>query len=161
MLRIVALGLLLVGCAPAERGADTRPVDPSLPIAFLDSDTFDNDVARTLAVKPDSVVVKPAAPMTVNAVPPRLNAWMAAVQGRGGAVQMVGRDPAAPQQQQFLSILVPIAGAALAAIFPDRADVRQYMRDSRTYARAEGYDMKVLYVPGTGRIDEIVFARKQ
>jgi hypothetical protein len=85
---------------------------------------------------------------------------MAAVQGRGGNVQMVGRDPSAAQQQQFVSVLLPILGAALSGLFPDKADVRQHIRDSRTYARAEGYDMQVVYVPGTGAIDEIVFTRK-
>ena len=72
---------------------------------------------------------------------------IATVFGQAGATEVI--------TQAFL------AGAALAAIFPDKADVRQYMRESRTYGRAEGYDMQVVYVPGTGRIDEIVFARKQ
>ena len=159
MLRILAVVLLLGGCA-ADKVADSRPVDPSRPIAFIDSDVFDNDVARTLSVTPDKVTVKPVAPMTVNAVPQRLNAWMAAVQGRGGNVQMVGRDPSAAQQQQFVSVLLPILGAALSGLFPDKSDVRQHIRESRTYARAQGYDMQVVYVPGTGAIDEIVFTRK-
>ena len=160
MLRILAVVLFLGGCA-ADKVADSRPVDPSRPIAFIDSDVFDNDVARTLSVTPDRVTVKPVAPMTVNAVPQRLNAWMAAVQGRGGNVQMVGRDPSAAQQQHAHELLLlPILGAALSGLFPDKADVRQHIRDSRTYARAEGYDMQVVYVPGTGAIDEIVFTRK-
>ena len=68
MLRILAVVLFLGGCA-ADKVADSRPVDPSRPIAFIDSDVFDNDVARTLSVTPDKVTVKPVAPMTVNAVP--------------------------------------------------------------------------------------------
>ena len=159
MLRILAAMLVLAGCA-AEPVADNRPVDPSRPIAFIDSDVFDSDVARTLAVTPEKVTVKPVAPMTVNAVPPRLNAWMAAVQGRGGSVQMVGRGPNAQREQQYVGLPLPILVSALSAFFPDKSDVRQYMRESRTYARAEGYDMQVVYVPGTGAIDEIVFTRK-
>jgi hypothetical protein len=73
---------------------------------------------------------------------------------------LVRRDPDAAQQQQFFTLLLPIVGSALSALFPDKADVRQYMRESRTYARAEGYDMRVIYSVGSGQIEEIVFARR-
>jgi hypothetical protein len=161
MLRSLTLFLatMLVGCA-AEMATGERPVDPSRPIAFIDSDVFDNDVARTLAVAPEKVTVTTVSPMTVNALPPRLNAWMAAVQGRGGNVQMIGRDPNAAQQQQFVSLLLPILSTALSGLFPDKADVRQYIRENRTYAHADGYDMQIVYVPGTGTIHEILFTRK-
>ena len=159
-MRILALAVLLAACATADDTGGSRPIDPSRPIVFLDSDVFDVDLARSLSVTPDSVSVTAAGPMNVNAVPPRLNAWMAAVQSRGGAVQLVRRDPDAAQQQQFFTLLLPIVGSALSALFPDKADVRQYMRESRTYARAEGYDMRVIYSVGSGQIEEIVFARR-
>jgi hypothetical protein len=153
---VLLLATVLAGCVTSD-AADNRPVDPARPIAFIDSDVFDNDVARTLAVTPDKVTVKPVAPMTVNAVPQRLNAWMAAVQGRGGNVRMVPRDPDPAISR---GLLLPILGTVISALIPDKADVRQHIRDSRTYARAEGYDMQVVYVPGTGAIEEIVFTRK-
>jgi hypothetical protein len=159
-MRILALAVFLAACGTSDDTGGSRPVDPSRPIVFLDSDVFDVDLARSLAIAPDSVSVTAAAPMNVNAVPPRLNAWMAAVQSRGGAVRLVRRDPGAAQQQQFFGLLLPIVGPALAALFPDKADVRQYMRESRTYARAEGYDMRVVYSAGSGQIEEIVFERK-
>lgn len=157
---LFALLLLLAGCVtPAER-AERRPAAPGEPIVFFDSDIFDNELANGLSATPEKLAVKPAAPMTVNSVPPRLNAWMAAVQARGGRVQMVGRDPAAPQQQQFVSLLLPIASAALSALLPDKQDILRFIKESRTYGQADGYDIRVFYVPGSGRIDDFVFERR-
>ena len=159
MYRRIVLVLLLAACAPTKM-ADAPPVDPSKPIVFYDTAAFDTEVARTLAVTPDKISVQTVGPVTVNAVPPRLNAWMAAVQTRGGNVNMIGRDPAAPQQQQFLSILLPIATAALAVFLPDKADIRQALRDSEVYGKADRYDMNVYYVPSSGAISEVVFNRR-
>jgi hypothetical protein len=148
---------VLSACTPV---VDGRPVDPGKPITFFDSEVFDSEVSRTLAVAPETVTVVPAATVTVNAIPVRLNAWMAAVQARGGNVQMIGRDPAAPNQPQFISILLPIATAILAALMPDKADIRQALRDSSVYGKTDQYDLKVYYVPGSGTINELVFVRR-
>lgn len=94
---------------PAPKAAPTAEPAPK-DLVYFDSEVFDLQLSRSLRSTHPVITVTPSDKMTINKIPPRLNAWLVAVQRRGGNVNLVavrkGKDG---KQEEFLQVLLPIA----------------------------------------------------
>ena len=92
--------LPLASCAPEQPPppvitvalpTQPAPTPDSSTIAFFDSDAFDSSLAGVLSTRAKDVHVTFAGTTSVNAMPPRINAWLAEVKKSDG--QVVAKDP--------------------------------------------------------------------
>jgi hypothetical protein len=158
MSALLALTGLQVGCAvappaPARSDAPTSvieagqptaavPLAPKQVVTFIDLDSFDRDMERALSSGANEVQVRFSAPMSPNAISPRLGRWLNTVQETGGEVEVRNEN-----RTRSLGLLAALAEAAYAA-----------WRDSRTKALVKG--MKVEIGVGANEIQTLVFKRK-
>jgi hypothetical protein len=118
------------------------PLAPKQVVTFIDLDSFDRDMERALSSGANEVQVRFSAPMSPNAISPRLGRWLNTVQETGGEVEVRNEN-----RTRSLGLLAALAEAAYAA-----------WRDSRTKALVKG--MKVEIGVGANEIQTLVFKRK-
>ena len=121
-------------------------------LRFLDSSTFDSSLRKALADDdtPSTTVTFEGA-MSVNALPPRLDRWLAAVaKGDDGSIA-VEPDPSLPQTRSIALIGVGLVVAKQAY---------DWIRTYHLYAPAKQHDVVVYVQPGTSSVTRVVFIRK-
>jgi hypothetical protein len=118
---VLFLSVLLVSCSSNEEaktkgGGNYDPVVATAKTApssvtFFDSEVFDLQLSRSIRSSHSQISVKPANEIAIDSIPPRLNAWLIAVQRRGGNVNLVaireGKD--GKKKEEFIQLLLPIA----------------------------------------------------
>lgn len=77
---IAAILFLLIGC----QSVDLTPAKDKL--TFVDTKSFDNEFATSLAKNKAPVTVDFYSPVTPNSLPPRLEKWMAIAETEGGKI---------------------------------------------------------------------------
>lgn len=125
-------------------------------LTYFDSDAFDRQLANRLAATDNEVPVATAAPITLNEMPKRMNAWLAAVTDKGGQVVVVNTgnaDPATGKPRFLGSIIASIGGSFVSSMIG-------YVRERRLYAPAAAYDATLVVSPATGQIEKVFFTRK-
>ena len=180
LLAFVAAAALLGACANetdrtgnttnARRapGVERAPKD----VVYFDSEVFDLQLSRSLRSTHPVINVKPSDTITINAIPPRLNAWLVAVQRRGGNVNLVtmkkGKDG---KQEEFLQILLPIAldlvGKFLAARMGSEPtsgtdmtkDVINYVRKDPMFLGVDNVLVTIRYADKSKEIRSISFRK--
>jgi hypothetical protein len=162
-----SVALLLDGCArpqPAQPGpvALSKPISatggeilPKQKLVFFDSDAFDRQLAAMMKDRTTEVHVAFAGPTSINALPPRMNAWLNEVQKSDGQVTAV--DPSAPPGGNGTR------GFGIDLVF-DLIDfltgVENRQAEAERLAQAQAYDARVLYDSATGNAREVVFVRR-
>jgi hypothetical protein len=115
-------------------------------LAFIDSSTFDSDLHDALSKEPGTVHITPAAPFSLNEIPPRMDKWLAAVKSGGGKV--AARQDTAVATRGLIGMVIDV----VVALFDQVAE-------KRLYAPAENYDA-TLYYGADGMVDRVMFTRK-
>ncbi|MDH3704344.1 MAG: hypothetical protein OEU46_23850 [Alphaproteobacteria bacterium] len=115
-------------------------------VAFIDSSTFDTDLHSALSRDPGTVHVTPAAPFSLNKIPPRIDKWLAAVKSSGGKV--AARQDTALATRGLIGMVIDV----VVALFDQAAE-------KALYAPAEKYDA-TLYYGADGKVDRVLFTRK-
>ena len=161
---VVVAGLALASCSePSDE--DTAPViqvpiagqaapkpDRST-LAFYDSDAFDSSLAQALSSGTKDVHVTFAGTTNVNAMPPRINAWLAEVKKSNGDV--VAKDPADPNGSRGL------LGLGMIADIVDLVTWYQQRKEREAQlATANSYNALVMYNAQTGSLRELVFEQR-
>lgn len=154
MTRILAfvLALLLAGVAAAQAPRTVQ---------YFDSSVFDQQLTSALATK-GQVQVKFPPGVPVASLPQRVNMWVAAVQDRGGNVQVAAMKDG--RQEQFVQLLRPIAmsviSAFVASAFPSAKDVLGFLRENRMFKDLEGYDAMLSFDRDNGQLVQMSFIPK-
>lgn len=147
ILLVLALAATVSACLPAveEKPATASPV-PASRIDFMDSMSFDQDLSNALVAQPPELKVVPLAPVSLNAMPERLDKWLSAIRQSGGSVKAV-----------------PSKGGGR-GIFGAGIDVVVALfdlgRETVLYAPASGYDATIHYDKASGLVGEILLNRR-
>ncbi len=137
-------------------------------LTFLDSEVFDNQLSDALRRSTDGVTeIATPTPLKLDNIPPRLNAWLAAVQQQQGVVTVrPKRTGDNGKDEQFVQLLKPVAlsivSAFVASFLPGKSEiaaVRDYLRDSKLYAPARGHHLTIYYDDNNGQISSLEFRR--
>ncbi|MFN7696115.1 MAG: hypothetical protein ACK5O3_18920 [Burkholderiales bacterium] len=127
-----------------EVGSPARavPLAPTQVVTFIDLDSFDRDLERAFATGASEVQIRFSAPMSPNAIAPRLGRWLNTVQEAGGEVQVRNEN-----RTRSLGLLAALAEAAFAA-----------WRDARAKSLVKGMNVEIGV--GASEIQSLVFRRK-
>ncbi|WP_374662720.1 hypothetical protein [Inhella sp.] len=118
---LMSLALLagLSACAtpPMADSRSSTPASTDAPAAvsvrqvvtFVDLDVFDDQMKRALSGKSTEVAIEFPAPMSPNAISPRLGRWLNTLQEQGGQLQITGEG-----RTRSLSIIATLAQAIYA-----------------------------------------------
>lgn len=121
----------------AKRVFNTEPTK----VVFFDSEVFDLQLSNAVRSDHSRVIVTPSSPISINSIPVRLNAWLVAVQRRGGSVNLVEvREAEGGKQQEFAQILLPIALDVLSKVVAARvgsASTENVTRDVLDYVQKD------------------------
>ncbi len=120
-------------------------------LAFFDADAFDSSLSNDFASDAQQVHVTFAGTTSINAMPPRINAWLTAIQKSDGEVK--AKDPNNPQRG-FLDL------GMITGIF----DLFQWYHERKErqarFDRVRNYNATVLFDSQGGQVKEIVFQRR-
>jgi len=122
-------------------------------LAFFDADAFDSSLATALSSGAKDVHVTFAGTTSVNAMPPRVNAWLTEVKKSDG--QVVARDPSGAADSRGLLGLGMIADIIDLVTWYNQRKEREAQ-----LATANNYNATVMYDSHTGSLEELVFERR-
>jgi hypothetical protein len=132
------------------------PAPPALAaITFFDADVFDTQLSKAMTAQ-GPVTVRTIDGVTLNEMPKRLNTWLSQIQDRGGDVTVQtteGVDPATGKTRGLESL-------AIGAVQYIVETVYTHYHDAQLYGPAEGYNATLVVMPGSSRLQEIRFTRK-
>jgi hypothetical protein len=159
----LGLGLALAGCQstpPASGGGASAPgsptASPAEPLRFIDLQSFDEALSRALSEGRPTVAVAFYDRVTPNALPARLQSWMAAVETHGGKIQVVPDPDALATRNPVLII------GALTTLW-SAFKVGSEMAYRALFRKVQGYDAQIRLrnnAAGESLIDRIVFVRR-
>ena len=145
-MRLLALLAMLLwpGLAAAQ---------PATSLQFFDAPVFDTQLSDSLASKGQvQVRFPPGVPMA--SLPPRVSMWVAAVQNKGGSVQVAGSKDG--RQEQCVRLLRPIAlsvvSGFIGSAFPSVTDVLGFLREYRLFRNLDGYDAMLVFDKDSGHL---------
>ena len=140
----------------ASAGCAADPPQTQGNLTFFDSDSFDSQLSTRLGGENAQVTVATMGPVTLNDMPKRLNAWLAAVTDRGGQVVVVNAGNADPGsgRPRFLGAIIATIGQAFVE------GMISMVRERRLYGPAKAYDATLVIAPDSGQIQQVYFTRK-
>lgn len=126
---------------------------PARSLQFFDAPVFDQQLSDSLAAKGQvQVQFPPGVPLA--SMPPRVSMWVAAVQNKGGSVQVAGSKDG--KQEQFVQLLRPIAlsvvSGFIGSAFPSVTDVLGFLREYRLFRNLDGYDATLTFDRDSGHL---------
>ncbi|MSP03125.1 MAG: hypothetical protein EXR07_19065 [Acetobacteraceae bacterium] len=123
-------------------------------LTFFDADAFDLSLSQSLSGKPELVGVAFAAPTSLNALPPRINAWLTEIKRSDGRIRMAALEPNPGRATRGLGagIVFDIVDVIMSA--PERR-----ARATRL-ASVRAYDATIMYDKVTGTAKEVWFLRR-
>ncbi len=127
-----ALGIALAGCAAPPAVSLDKPPSPAL--FFLDLASFDRDLAASLNAGIEKIDVSFYDPVSPNALPERIEKWIAAVQSAGGQVTV--QRPAGEPSPKGPLALIGLIGAAF-----NSAKTLAAVRQESVFRAARGRDV--------------------
>lgn len=150
------LALLLALWAGA---VDAQPVRS---LQFFDAPVFDQQLSESLAAKGQVQVQFPPG-VALASMPPRVSMWVAAVQNKGGSVQVAGSKDG--RQEQFVQLLRPIAMSLISGFvgsaFPSVTDVLGFLREYRLFKNLDGYNAMLIFDKDSGHIVQMTLLPRE
>ena len=141
--------------------AGTVAAQPVKSLQFFDAPVFDQQLSESLALKGQvRVQFPPGVPLA--SMPPRVSMWVAAVQNKGGSVQVAGSKDG--KQEQFVQLLRPIAlsvvSGFIGSAFPSVTDVLGFLREYRLFKNLDGYNAMLIFDKDSGHIVQMTLLPK-
>jgi len=134
---------------------------PVRSLQFFDAPVFDQQLSDSLVSK-GQVQVKFPPGVPLASIPPRVSMWVAAVQNKGGNVQVAGSKDG--KQEQFVQLLRPIAlsvvSGFIGSAFPNVPDVLGFLREYRLFKNLDGYDAMLIFDKDSGHIVQMTLLPK-
>lgn len=149
---LVALG----ACAPMPPAPDagTRPASPNL--QFLDLQSFDRDLSRSLTAPLPAVEVAFHDRVTPSAMPERLQKWMASVEAGGGSVKVIPPPSSVTARNPLMLV------SALTTLWSAGRMAQTVAQDAQ-FKAAQTHDAEIrLKADDKGEtvVDRVVFVRR-
>ena len=145
---LAGLGLVLVLALTACAGAQQDDT-ASDALTYLDTDRFDDNLSEMLKEKPPAVTVSFLDPPAVNAIPPRISQWLAAVEENGGSIGVEGQHPDQKSATVVLAVLALIR------------EGHSMYKENRKFDPTEHYDARVRLADDDERVDGIRFVLRE
>lgn len=146
----------LAGCGSAPMAADAGS-PPKSSLQFVDLQGFDRDLAGSLAAPLPNVDVAFYDRTSPNALPERLQRWMAAVEKGGGTVKVVPPKPTVGTRSPLLLI------SAISTLWSASTMARE-MSESAQFRAAQAYDADIILKVddrGDSVVDKVVFVQRR
>lgn len=140
---------------PPQAAAPVKPapVPPDKSLVFYESDVFDLDIAAALKGGPNKVHVTFAGPTSLNALPPRINVWLAEVKHSNGNVSVGG-----PEEETSTRAIL---GVGLIFDLIDAVNIMKARQEQADrLALVHPYDARVVYDAASGNVREVLFSRR-
>jgi hypothetical protein len=134
---------------------------PVRSLQFFDAPVFDQQLSDSLAAKGQvQVQFPPGVPLA--SMPPRVSMWVAAVQNKGGSVQVAGSKDG--KQEQFVQLLRPIAMSIISGFigsaFPNVPEALGFLREYRLFRNLDGYNAMLIFDKDSGHIVQMTLLPK-
>lgn len=158
-LQLLALAWMVVvlnACAPLppEPDAQAKPASPLL--QFLDLQSFDRELSRSLAAPLPAVEVAFHDRVSPSAMPERLQKWMASVEAGGGAVRVVPPPSSVTARNPLMLV------SALTTLWSAGRMAQSVAQDAQ-FKAAQTHDAEIrLKTDERGQtvVDRVVFVRR-
>ncbi len=139
--------LLLSGClvvVPNSQVDSGKVYQKLEDIAFVDTNTFDNNLSGSMSAKTEDITIKMLAPASINEIPRRLNKWLSAVSEQKGHVYI---EPKTTSMSSIWAL----------SLLPK---VYKLFVDNNSYNSAGDYNATIFYNLESGMIKKVVFSKK-
>jgi hypothetical protein len=146
--------LTACGTNPAQPVGSTSP---QADLNFVDLQGFDRDLSASLAAPLPQVQVAFYNHVTPNALPDRLQQWMAAVEAGGGKVQVQQPKPTVTAKSPFLLI------SAITSLWT-ASKMAKDMSTQAQFKAAQAYDANIILKvddKGEAVVDKVVFVQRK
>jgi hypothetical protein len=154
MKRLIAIAILLWSSLSVAQ-------DHPVALQFFDAPVFDQQLSQALGSK-GQVRVRFPPGVAMASMPPRVSMWVAAVQNKGGNVNVAGAKDG--KQEQFVQLLRPIAlpiiSGFIGSAFPNVTDILRFLREYRLFQPLTGYDATLTFDRDNGHLVEMVLLHK-
>lgn len=151
----VALALGIAGCNSNPSTAESASPKPR--IEFVDLQGFDRDLSNSFSAALPSVDVAFYEPVTPNALPERLQSWMASVESGGGNIKVTPAPGAVTAKDPFLLLSV------VSSLWSAGTTAAEMARKIQ-FRSAQSYDANIvlkLNERGQSVIDKVVFTQRK
>jgi hypothetical protein len=142
---LLALALMVV----------TLPAHAQAPktLTYFDAPAFDQQLADSLASKTQVSVEFPPGVPTAN-LPPRVSMWIAAVQNKGGKVNLAGAADGKEEQfvQALRPVLLSVISGFVGSAFPSVTDIGAFVKEYRLFRHLDAYDATLVYDRASGNL---------
>jgi hypothetical protein len=130
-------------------------------IQYFDSTAFDEQLSRALPEKGLVAVAFPPG-VPISNLPPRVSMWVAAVQNKGGSVQVAAiADGKQEQYVQFLKpVLLSVFSGFVGSAFPGMSDISTFIREYRLFRNLDGYDALLSFDKDNGNLTKMTLVPK-
>jgi hypothetical protein len=158
-LRRVAFAWLLVtlsACAPLPPEPDAQAMPASPLLQFLDLQSFDRDLSRSLTAALPAVEVAFHDRVTPSAMPERLQKWMASVEAGGGSVKVIPPPSSVTARNPLMLV------SALTTLWSAGRMAQSVAQDAQ-FKAAQTHDAEIrLKTDDKGQtvVDRVVFFRR-
>ena len=157
LIALTALAALVLAACETNPAKTSAPEPPKPEISFVDLQDFDKDLHGSLAVPLPSVNVVFLDPVSPNAMPPRLQTWLAAVESGGGKVKVTPPKSDIVAKDPFLVIGL-VNALWHASNFAKDAAVKS------EHDAAKKFDAEIVLKQGSGDnsvVDRVIFTRHE
>jgi len=156
---LVALftSLLALGGCETSPNPPREPVLPKAELQFVDLPGFDTSLTTSLAARLPQVGVGFYDRVTPNAIPERLQVWLAAVESGGGTIKVTPPKGAVNTRSPLLLL------SALSSLWT-ATKMASELRARQQFQAAQSYDAElVLKVDDKGGtvVDKVIFSQRQ
>ncbi|MDD2776346.1 MAG: hypothetical protein PHU06_10345 [Gallionella sp.] len=145
--------------APVAPHTSVDPADPAQPpaippekVTFLDSRIFDIELFKYLDAGKESVEISIAGHISLSAIPPRLDRWIAKSAEGGGKVEILPM----PATRMLIFSLISMAFSSMG--------IWEKFREESAYEKAKKYDVKIFYKKdstGDTLVEKIVMNKRK
>lgn len=145
----------LVGCS--STGGSSPVGVAKAQVTFIDLRGFDRDLAASLSATQPKVDVTFVEPVSPNALPERVQSWMASVEDGGGQVKVTTPPSSVTAKSPLLLI------SAISTLWSAGSTAAE-MAKTAMFRSARGYDAEIILKlndKGQSVVDRIVFVQKK
>ena len=164
-IRILLNTLISIFFIASFAGCETTPTvksdrtPPPNEVAFLDGDSFDNNLVDSLSFDHDEVSIKFYDKFSPNKMPPRIQQWVSHLEKNGGKIQMVE-----PPSESGVTAKDPFLILSLINAIRSMLPLAEQVQSEKNYyLNTKDRDIKFLLARNSNNevvIDKLVFVKK-
>jgi hypothetical protein len=157
---ILALAVMGCGSVPLD---NPKTEGPKPELQFVDLQGFDRDLGASLSAPLPSVNIAFLDRVTPTAIPPRLQTWMAAVEGGGGKVSVVPPGASSPPGSGVTPKSPLLLIGAITSLW-SASKMANELSGKQNFSSAKAYDANIILKhdeKGEAVVEKIVFLQKK